>query len=79
VAPSPSSPSPPPPLTILLNGERRPLPRAMSVRELLDELDLPEERVAVELNRRILKRAEFEDARVADGDELEVVTFVGGG
>lgn len=66
-------------MTILLNGERHPLSRAMTVRELLDELELPPERVAVELNRRILKRADFDRVQVADGDELEVVTFVGGG
>lgn len=66
-------------MKILLNGERRPIERLLSVRELLEELELPPERVAVELNRRILKREEFDDVRVGDGDELEVVTFVGGG
>lgn len=64
---------------ILLNGEHRELDELLSVRALLDELGLDGERVAVEVNRRILKRAEFEDVTIDDGDEVEVVTFVGGG
>lgn len=66
-------------MQIRLNGEPRDLDDRISVRVLLDELGLDRERVAVELNRRILKRSEFEAVTVDDGDELEVVTFVGGG
>ena len=50
-----------------------------SVGELLEDLGLDAARVAVEVNRRILRRAEFRSAVVREGDELEVVTFVGGG
>ena len=64
---------------IRLNGERHDLDELKSVRALLDELGLDRERVAVEVNRRILKRAEFENVTIDDGDEVEVVTFVGGG
>jgi thiamine biosynthesis protein ThiS len=49
------------------------------VSELLDELGLSRELVAVELNRRILRRGEFNETAIEDGDELEVVHFVGGG
>ena len=66
-------------MQIRLNGERHDLPNLVSVRVLLDELGLDRERVAVEVNRRILKRSEFEAITIEDGDEVEVVTFVGGG
>ena len=66
-------------MQIRLNGERRDLSNLVSVRVLLDELGLDRERVAVEVNRRILKRLEFEAVTIEDGDEVEVVTFVGGG
>jgi thiamine biosynthesis protein ThiS len=66
-------------LQIRLNGERRNLEAVVSVQTLLDQLGLDRERVAVELNRRILKRSEFERVTVENGDEVEVVTFVGGG
>ncbi|MGH9320504.1 MAG: sulfur carrier protein ThiS [Vicinamibacteria bacterium] len=66
-------------MRIRLNGESHPLSRRTSIQALLDDLGLDSGRVAVELNRRILKRAEFREAQVEDGDEVEVVTFVGGG
>ena len=64
---------------ITLNGERHDLDELVSVQGLLDGLGLDRKRVAVEVNRRILKRSEFETVTVEDGDEVEVVTFVGGG
>lgn len=64
---------------VTINGERRELEGPMTVRILLEHLELDSRRVAVEINRRILKRAEFETAPVSDGDQLEVVHFVGGG
>lgn len=65
-------------LTIAVNGEPRQLAAATTVRALLAELRLPAERLAVELNRALLPRAEF-DRLLRDGDQLEIVTFVGGG
>jgi thiamine biosynthesis protein ThiS len=67
------------PVEIVLNGEPRELPGTTSVGSLLEELGLDPNRVAVEINRRILKRAEFGATRMTEGDEVEVVTFVGGG
>ena len=51
----------------------------MPVRALLDELGIDTERVAVEVNRRILTRSELPCVTIEDGDEVEIVTFVGGG
>jgi len=64
---------------VRLNGEPRELPPGTSVQSLLEELGCDPNRVAVEWNRRILRRTEFRNALVSEGDELEVVTFVGGG
>ena len=50
-----------------------------SVQRLLEDLGLDPGRVAVEWNRRILRRTDLRTIVVSDGDELEVVTFVGGG
>jgi sulfur carrier protein len=66
-------------MEILLNGDRHAIASRQSVQELLSDLGLDTSRVAVEVNRRILKRSEFDSAEVGDGDEIEVVTFVGGG
>ncbi|MSR46168.1 MAG: sulfur carrier protein ThiS [Planctomycetes bacterium] len=65
-------------MTIQLNGEARQLAADATVRVLVAQLRLPVERIAVEINQEILPRAEF-DRALADGDKIEVVTFVGGG
>ena len=67
---------------VTINGEAKELPfgagRA-TVAELLAHLALPGERVAVELNGVVVRRAERADRAVVDGDVLEIVTLVGGG
>ena len=65
-------------MTIKLNGQDRPLADGASVATLLGELKLSPEKVAVEVNRR-LRKAERYDEPLKEGDEVEVVTFVGGG
>jgi len=49
------------------------------VRVLLDQLGLNAGRVAIEYNRQILAKVKWEETRVANGDQLEIVQFVGGG
>jgi len=66
-------------MQIIINGERRELSGPRSVRSLLEELGVDGRRVAVEVNGRIIKRAEFDETSINDGDRLEVVHFVGGG
>ena len=51
----------------------------MTVADLLAALSLDVRRVAVERNRLIVRRADFDTTALADGDELEIVTLVGGG
>lgn len=66
-------------ISLIINGEERQAAEAISVAGLLADLDLMVERVAVEYNRRVLVRDEFSQVILADGDQLEIVTFVGGG
>jgi thiazole synthase len=64
---------------IRLNGEPREIPPALSVAKLLEHFDLPKDRVAVERNRSIVPKLQWEAVTINQGDELEVVHFVGGG
>ena len=66
-------------MKIFINGEARELGDGLTVAEMLDELELPKQRVAIELNRRVVRKQEWETTAVADNDRVEVVHFVGGG
>ncbi len=66
-------------MTITLNGQKRQVPDGITVLELLGHLDIEPERVAVEINEEIVRKASYADARVKDGDRVEVVQFMGGG
>jgi sulfur carrier protein len=66
-------------MRILLNGEPYDLPGPMTVADLLQHLGIDARRVAVELNVVVLKRGTFASTPIAEGDEVEVVNFVGGG
>ena len=65
-------------MKLRLNGEERAL-AATTLATLVDELGMKADRVAVELNREIVPRARWEATALRDGDELEIVHFVGGG
>jgi sulfur carrier protein len=67
------------PIRVVLNGAPREFPAPLTFSELLDELSLAGRRLAVERNGEIVPRSRFGDARVADGDRIEVVIAVGGG
>ena len=64
---------------IRINGEDKQIADGLTVAELLVELSLEPTRVAVERNKQIIRRTTFAEAPLADGDELEIVTLVGGG
>ena len=66
-------------ITLSINGQRRQFPAPLSIAELVTELDLAGKRIAVEKNGEIVPRSQHGDARVADGDQLEIVVAVGGG
>jgi thiamine biosynthesis protein ThiS len=62
-----------------INGEMRCVKASATVRELLENLDIMPDRVAVELNRRIVKRQDWDRAALQELDKIEIVQFVGGG
>jgi thiamine biosynthesis protein ThiS len=64
---------------ITLNGEALELSGPVTVAELLRRFDIDARRVAVEHNIVVLKRTAFDDTVVHDGDQVEIVNFVGGG
>lgn len=66
-------------IAVVINGQQRTVEDGTTVLRLLTELGLGDRRVAVERNREIVPRAEHATTQLADGDRLEVVTFVGGG
>ncbi len=65
-------------MNIKLNGKDH-LTKALTISQLLNELGIVSERVAVEVNRRIIKKADFDNYPVKEGDIVEIVNFVGGG
>jgi thiazole synthase len=64
---------------IRVNGEQRRVPGGISLVEMVHALGLDPVRVAVERNLEIIPRSLLGDVRVEDGDEYEIVHFVGGG
>lgn len=67
-------------MQLVLNGEARTFEGDVgTVRDLLARLDLAGRMVAVEVNEVVVRRAEHETRRLADGDVVEIVRFVGGG
>ena len=67
------------PIHVTLNGTPRDFPAPLTFEELLRELALAGRRLAVERNGEIVLRSRFGDARLAEGDRIEVVIAVGGG
>ena len=66
-------------LTIVVNGEGRPIKAGDTVSDLLIALGLQNGRVAIERNLKILPRAEWATTQIAADDRYEIVQFVGGG
>jgi len=66
-------------IRIQVNGEARDWRSGATVADLLRDLDVKTERVAVELNLEILDRAMFAQRLLQDGDRVEILGFIGGG
>ena len=66
-------------MKIVLNGEERELGEPTTLAALLAQLQLEPNRVAVEVNRSIVPRNQHAQCVLCEGDQLEVVTLVGGG
>lgn len=66
-------------ISVQINGEERIIPAGLNIRSLVAHLGLDPGRVAVEMNRRLVRKPEWDATRVEEGAKLEIVTFVGGG
>lgn len=64
---------------VFINGDEKSFPDSLSLAELIEQLGMKGDRVAVELNREIVSRAHWSDTALKDDDHLEIVHFVGGG
>jgi thiamine biosynthesis protein ThiS len=65
-------------MNLTINGENRSV-SAESLTSLVEELGMKPDRVAIELNREIVPRDRWPQTALTDGDEVEIVHFVGGG
>ena len=65
-------------MTVKVNGDARDVPEGETVRALVARYQLAPEKVAIELNRRLVRSDKY-DTPLKEGDEVEIVTFVGGG
>ena len=67
-------------MQVQINGEPREFSdRTLLLNELVERLSLAPQRIAVEVNRQIVRRADWEQTEVNDGDRVEIIHFVGGG
>ena len=66
-------------MLVQVNGEDKDLTEGTLLSELVAQLDLPVQRIAVELNRSVIRRREWDKTVLQDGDRIEIVHFVGGG
>jgi thiamine biosynthesis protein ThiS len=66
-------------LTVIINGNQIVIPEGSGIGELIKSLDMNPERVAVEVNKRIIRRANWDSTTISEGDKVEIVHFVGGG
>jgi sulfur carrier protein len=66
-------------MQLKINGESKDVAGVSTLADLVDHLAMKADRVAVELNRAIVPRTNWAATSLTDGDELEIVHFVGGG
>ena len=66
-------------MKVFVNGEEKDLSDATSLSELITALDLPVARIAIELNREVVRRSDWGSTMLKDEDRIEIVHFVGGG
>ena len=66
-------------MDIILNGEPGKVAENSSLQQLIYNLDLAPEKIALELNRQVVRRADWSSTVLKEGDQVEIVHFVGGG
>lgn len=66
-------------MKLTVNGESKSVPEGFTLAQLVRELGLERNPIAIELNREVVPRDRHGETRLAEGDRLEIVTLVGGG
>jgi thiamine biosynthesis protein ThiS len=66
-------------LRVTINGEAKEIEDGLKVSDLVSLLELKAERLAIEVNRKIIRRADWQLTSLAEDDKIEIVQFVGGG
>ncbi len=66
-------------MNLIVNGNSTDVKDGLTVEGLLKELDIEPARVAIEVNMNIIKKVNYQEHLLEDGDSVEIVNFVGGG
>lgn len=66
-------------MQLFVNGEAKDCPEPITLAKFIEQLGMKGDRIAVELNREIVPRAQWPDTQLHEADRLEIVHFVGGG
>jgi thiamine biosynthesis protein ThiS len=66
-------------MQVTINGQTEEISDELNLSALLKHFSLPQERIAIELNKEVVRKKDWENIKIADGDKLEVIHFVGGG
>lgn len=66
-------------MRVRINGEDKEVSEGTTLLGLVEQLSLAPSRLAVELNREVVRRADWPSVKLSDGDRIEIVHFVGGG
>lgn len=66
-------------MKVFVNGESRELGETLSLADLITQLEMPAARIAIELNREVVRRSNWDSTMLKDEDRIEIVHFVGGG
>lgn len=66
-------------MKVTINGDQKEFVNDVSLLQLLKQLDLPNERIAIELNKDVVRKKDWENIKISDQDKIEIIHFVGGG
>ena len=66
-------------MKVFINGETKEISGEINLSDLLEQFSLPRERIAVELNKQVVRKKDWETVKISDADKIEVIHFVGGG
>lgn len=66
-------------MQITINGEAQNLPTISTIAQLMAQLGVDVRQAGVEKNRRIIPKSRYAEEPLADGDEIEIISFIGGG